>query len=104
METYTCNRNCGCQRCRFRSLTGPVVLITVGVLFLVDSFHLHNLDFGDNTWPVLLIVIGVLVLMRRSASIEGHVQPFVGAPTFPMTPAPGPGAPQSSTAIEVRHE
>jgi hypothetical protein len=40
-----------------RSIRGPVIMITIGVLFAVDRFtdyHFHQ------TWPVLLIVIGLL--------------------------------------------
>ena len=42
-----------------RSLRGPVMLVTLGTLFLIDhgggaSFH--------RTWPVLLIVLGVMWL------------------------------------------
>ena len=38
-----------------RAVTGPIILITIGVLFLIDRFT----QFGfQQTWPVLLIVIG----------------------------------------------
>lgn len=43
------------------SLAWPVILITLGVMFL-----LHELVPGWNigkTWPVLLVVIGVLKLL-----------------------------------------
>ena len=40
-----------------RAITGPVIMITVGVLFLLDRFA--DLRFHQ-TWPVLLIVIGLL--------------------------------------------
>jgi membrane-bound ClpP family serine protease len=41
-------------------LTGPVILLTLGVIFLVDEFVP---GWGiSRTWPVLLIVIGVLKL------------------------------------------
>lgn len=43
-----------------RAVTGPIILITVGVLFTIDRFTAFS--FGQ-TWPVLLIVIGVLKLM-----------------------------------------
>jgi hypothetical protein len=43
-----------------RAITGPVILITIGVLFLIDRFT----QFGfHQTWPVLLIVIGILKLL-----------------------------------------
>jgi hypothetical protein len=115
MEIYRSNRACGCLRCRFRGIMGAVVLMTLGVLFLLENFHVHDLDF-DHTWPLLLISIGVVKMLQRSASIEGHVQPpIVGAP-FPMPPAPPmqpastalvpsmPDTQASESSSEVRHE
>jgi hypothetical protein len=87
MEIYRSNRACGCLRCRFRGIMGAVVLMTVGVLFLLQNFHAHDLDF-DHTWPLLLISIGVVKMLQRSASIEGHVQPPAMGPPFPMPPVP----------------
>jgi len=43
------------------SLTGPVILIAIGVMFLLEEFVPHW-GFGK-TWPILLIVIGVLKLL-----------------------------------------
>ena len=61
---------CDCARCRCRGLMGPVVLITLGLLFFIPQF-VHRLDFWD-LWPILLIVIGVVKLVEFSASTEGH--------------------------------
>jgi phage shock protein C len=44
------------------SLTWPVLLITVGLLFLFDQF-VPRWDF-ERTWPILLIVIGVMKLIE----------------------------------------
>jgi len=50
------NPYCSCSRCRAHGFMGPVVLITIGVLFLLDQLgHSHWMDFGS-TWPALLIV------------------------------------------------
>ena len=49
-----------------RGLIGGLVLITLGVLFLVDEF-IPSVNFGD-LWPVLLVVIGIGLLIR---SISG---------------------------------
>jgi Domain of unknown function (DUF5668) len=44
---------------RRSQLTGPILLIGFGVLFLIDRFT----AFGfHQTWPVLLIVMGILKL------------------------------------------
>ena len=61
---------CSCANCRMRGLLAPVLIITVGVLFLVDQFvpgiRFHHL------WPVILIVFGLMKLLQYSASTEGH--------------------------------
>lgn len=49
----------GMERRRHGGLMGPVVLITIGVLFLMDRFW--NYGFHQ-LWPVLLIVIGLVKL------------------------------------------
>lgn len=61
---------CDCPRCRCRGLLGPVILISLGVLFLLDQFW-YRVDFSD-LWPILLIVIGVMKLIESTASTEGH--------------------------------
>ena len=43
------------------SLIGPVILVTIGIIFLMEEFVP---DWGvSRTWPVLLIVIGVMKLI-----------------------------------------
>jgi cell wall-active antibiotic response 4TMS protein YvqF len=61
---------CSCPHCRLRSLMGPLVIITVGVLFLIAQFSRYS--FGD-LWPVLLIVIGALLVAQHLASKQGHI-------------------------------
>ena len=61
---------CFCARCRCRGLTWPVLLITLGVLFLLPQFF-DDLHFR-HLWPLLLIVIGVMKLLESTASTEGH--------------------------------
>lgn len=51
---------------------GPVILITLGVLFLLNEYSW--IRFRDSC-PVLLIVVGLLLFAARSGSIEGHIQP-----------------------------
>jgi len=45
------------------NLTGGLILITLGVLFLIDRF-VPNINFGD-LWPVILIVVGITILLRN---------------------------------------
>lgn len=62
---------CGCKRCRTGGVMGPVVLITLGVLFMVQKME-WGYDFGE-LWPVLIIVIGLVKVAEAMASTEGHV-------------------------------
>jgi hypothetical protein len=90
---------CHCQSCTIRALTGPAIVITIGVLFLLHQVHGGNLDFG-NTWPVILVVVGFLYLASSMSSREGHVEPAsppppAGPPVSAVPPAPPP-APYSN--------
>src|SRR5580658_10853878 len=85
---YRYNKYCACARCRAHGIMGPAVLITIGVLFLMDQMgHAHWMGF-DFTWPALLIVIGLVKLLEHSASIYGHIPREYNA-TLP----PNPGQP-----------
>lgn len=83
---------CRCQSCMIRGLTGPAIVITVGVLFLLHQVHGGHFYFG-NTWPVLLVVVGFLHLASSVASREGHLDM-----TTPAPPPGTPGAPPSPPA------
>jgi hypothetical protein len=63
-----------------RAIRGPVILITVGVLFAFDKFTAVRFS---QSWPVLLIVIGLLSL--------------VGGRRHRRNPPTDPGAPGSGT-------
>lgn len=83
-----------------RALRGPVVLITIGTLFLLDRFT----PFGfSETWPVILIVLGVLALAggsRRDRGTPGYPsagQPVGAAPMSANPPVPPPSGAYSAT-------
>ncbi len=81
---------CVCERCRARKLMGPAILVTIGVLFLLDNAS--NVDFGK-TWPAILLVIGIVKLMQSNASSAGHggpLPPGVYPNTPPSSPPPVP--------------
>ena len=61
---------CGCARCRMRGLMGPVILITLGVLFLIGEYS-GRYSFNE-LWPIILIVIGAVKIVESTASTEGH--------------------------------
>jgi hypothetical protein len=68
---------------RRRTMAGPVVLVTIGVLSLIESFGGPR---WHRTWPVLLLAIGITKLLERTTT-----------PTPPpMPPAPGPTGSVSS--------
>jgi hypothetical protein len=69
-----------------RAITGPIILITIGVLFAFDRFTEFRFS---QTWPILLIVIGLLRLVgggRRR--VDRYYPP--GAPPPPSAPPPPP--------------
>jgi cell wall-active antibiotic response 4TMS protein YvqF len=78
---------------------GPVIVVTIGVLFLLAEMRGGFFDFG-NTWPVILIVIGLISLASAMASSEGHVSsappvPPAIPPTHSVPPPPSSVAPTS---------
>lgn len=83
---------CHCQRCMIRSLMGPAILITLGILLLLDQVRGGYLSFG-NTFPVILIVIGAISLASNMAPADGHISGPV-APAPPMSVPPSPQNPQ----------
>jgi hypothetical protein len=62
---------CTCPSCHARSLMWPVVLVTLGVLWLFGTaggaYSFRQL------WPILLIVVGVVKVAEALASRQGHV-------------------------------
>ncbi len=89
-------RTCRCLRCRGRGLTGPAVLVTLGVLFLLSEFQVAS--FG-RTWPILLIVIGLVKVLAGNLDNTGHIDVLAAAPEGTQPPTP----PQNSGPGEVNH-
>jgi cell wall-active antibiotic response 4TMS protein YvqF len=77
---------CSCRRCTIRSLMGPAILITIGLLFLLSEVEGGNFDFS-NTYPVIIIVIGAVSLAAALAPMDGHISSRTAAP-----PPVGPGS------------
>ncbi|MGP8245601.1 MAG: LiaI-LiaF-like domain-containing protein [Bryobacteraceae bacterium] len=77
-----------------RSIRGPVMLITVGVLFALQNFTPYGFE---QTWPVLLVVAGLLSLLGRvAAPPPPPVNPAAPPPyppyTWPTATPPPPPA------------
>ena len=89
---------CTCRRCTIRGLMGPAVIITVGLLFLLDQMRGGFLSFS-NTFPIILIVIGAVSLASALAPMDGHIDPSIppvlppagSAQNVPQNPYPGTG-------------
>jgi hypothetical protein len=62
---------CHCAYCRIHALFGPIMIISVGVVFLVAQYS-DRYSFGE-LWPFLLIVAGILKVAEALAPREGHV-------------------------------
>jgi hypothetical protein len=60
------------MRCQASGLMGAAILITLGVLFLLHTYRIVSIQ---ETIPVLFLVIGSVLLVSRTGSTEGHVQP-----------------------------
>lgn len=61
------------RRARMRGVTGPILLVALGIMFLVGQF-VPAWGVGK-TWPVLLIVIGLARLIESSwgaGPAQGH--------------------------------
>ena len=55
-----------------QALRGPLMLITLGILFAID--HFGPFSFG-RTWPLLIIVFGILKLAERAVAPPEPVRP-----------------------------
>jgi len=97
MSRYT--NGCSCERCKTRGYMGPAILITLGLILLLDQFN--YVDFWRSA-PILLIVIGLVKVLQGNASIEGHVDNYVVYPqyiaTTPQQVAPPPSTNQGQVS------
>ena len=77
---------------RHRSYSGPAILITVGVLSLLENLHSRwdGVPGWGHTWPLILLVIGIIKLMERNGGdpytpVSG---PPAGGEVLPPVPPP----------------
>jgi hypothetical protein len=85
---------CTCARCRMRHMTGPAMMVTVGVLGLLAATHILP---WHNSWPLFLIVLGAIRLAQMSASTEGHVEYMPPMPGAQVPPPPASTTESNST-------
>ncbi len=77
-------------------MTGAFVLITLGVLLLMNNLYPTRLEFG-RMWPVILIVIGVVKIvdyLQRPSPVQGPT-----AAKSPLPPSSPPSAPKPASAV-----
>ena len=70
---------------RPRSITGPLILVVIGVVFLLNNLG-HDLPLWSlfsNYWPVLLILMGVIGLVE----VLYHAGRGAAIPPRPPRPA-----------------
>ncbi len=92
---------CTCDRCKVRCIMWPAIMVTVGVLFLIDN--LHGPGF-ERTWPLILLVIGGVKLLQSNASETGHIEgPGAVPPPAPGVVAPQDPQAQAEASSEVNH-
>lgn len=73
------------------AIRGPMIMITIGVLFLLDKFT--PFQFGE-TWPVILILLGVMALAGGSGrSLRGRASVPLNGPADYQGPAGYQGVP-----------
>jgi TM2 domain-containing membrane protein YozV len=89
-----------------RTPVGPVVLIILGVLFLLDTLRIIEFRELARYWPVLLILVGAFMLYNRINGVAGAA-PSVPPPVPPFTDPPYPNSPNSGftqeEVMEPRH-
>ena len=100
MDMYLRNRTCPCLRCKMNDMMGPALLVSFGVMKLMDNL-IPAVRFGT-VIAVVLIVIGAVKLLQGSASTEGHVPPGT-LPIGAVPPVPPPAATTSPTNTEVHN-
>ena len=68
-----------------QAIRGPVLLITVGVLF---AMHQAGIISFSRTWPLIIIVIGLVKLFERMVAPPAY--PPIARPPVAGPPLGGP--------------
>lgn len=80
-----------------RAPVGPIILIVIGILFLLDTLHIVEFREIGRFWPIILIVVGAYMLWSR-ISPSSRIPPPVGPPL------PDDRSPRSARDyMETRH-
>jgi hypothetical protein len=63
-----------------RTPIGPILLILIGMLFLLDTLHLVEFREIARFWPVLLIAVGAFMLYNRVTGVVATANPPIVEP------------------------
>lgn len=85
MREYQANPACRCGRCSSRGWMTPVLLVTLGVLFLLANRAEYPVA---RTWPVLLIVIGATKVTQYLMPDHAHRNPGEYPPPYARQNSP----------------
>ena len=77
---------------------GAIVLIVVGLLFLLSTLGVLDVDWLGRGWPLLLVVAGAWLLIRRVRAPEPMMPAAGWAPFVPGAPVPTP-EPSRATSL-----
>jgi hypothetical protein len=58
-------------------MTGPLILITLGILLLLNNLYPNVYSFG-RVWPVILVVIGIGKIVGVLAARDDRTPPKEG--------------------------
>jgi hypothetical protein len=58
------------ERQKMRIVTGAMILVALGGLFLLDAIGLYKFD---KSWPILLIVVAIGILIQQPKDIIGWI-------------------------------
>lgn len=85
----------------FHALRGAIWIILVGVLFLLDSFHI--LSWG-RSWPLFIIVAGLMAIFQRAtySAAAATATPYSYAP--PAASGPPPPSPAPPIVPSISHD
>jgi hypothetical protein len=80
-----------------RAPLGPILLIVLGVLFLLDTLRVIEFRELARFWPVLLILVGAFMLYNRVTAPPQRMP-------APVPPAPRAQEPPDANLGESQHE
>ena len=85
---------------------GAIVLIVVGLLFLLSTLGVLDVDWIGRGWPVLLLLLGIWLLVRRATAPPQFPGPSGPpyAPPYPDPPAPAPASGGNPLSIVPSHQ